>query len=500
MKVASYCRVSTDKEDQANSFQAQQNYFREYIRRHPDWELHEVYADEGITGTSTRKRTQFNRMIADAYAGKFGLIITKEISRFSRNILDTISYTRALKAIGVGVLFMTENLNTMNPESEMLLTFMGTMAQEESRRTSIRVKWGQTRQMERGVVFGQSLLGYDVTDGRIAINPDESEIVRLIFHKYGIEKKGTSVIARELREAGFRTHTGNPKWNASHIIKILKNEKYVGDLVQKKSITPDYLSHAKRTNHGEEEMVVLENHHEPIISRELWDAVQAELAARNRHSCSGHANRYIFSGKIRCGECGAAFVGRQKVLRDGTKLRRWSCATATAEGRATCDVGRLLRDDDAMNMLKTALKSLNLDRNAVIHNVTNLALDAIRAGETGPAEAPVKLRREIERIEKKKAAALDACFSGDITREEMLAAKACYDDQINDLRSRLNAAEKTAVPEALAPAIRQSLESVLSGQTESEGFCKTVLDSITVFKDRHLELKLKYLPQIFRFQ
>jgi len=155
IRAASYCRVSTEKDDQANSFEAQQRYFREYIERHPDWELFLVYADEGTTGTSTKKRTQFNRMIRDAYEGKFSLIITKEVSRFSRNLLDTIAYTRELKAIGVAVLFVSDGINTMDPDAELRLSIMASIAQEESRRTSARVTWGQTRQMERGVVFGQ---------------------------------------------------------------------------------------------------------------------------------------------------------------------------------------------------------------------------------------------------------------------------------------------------------------------------------------------------------
>ena len=200
IRVASYCRVSTDQEDQANSFVSQQLYFRQYVQRQPDWELYEIYADEGITGTSTKKRAAFNRMIHDAYMGKFQLIITKEVSRFSRNILDTISFTRELKEIGVGVLFMNDGIHTLDPDAELRLSIMASIAQEESRKTSSRVKWGQTRQMERGVVFGQSLLGYDVKNGKLTVEPEGAALVRLIFHKYGVEKKGTSVIARELQE------------------------------------------------------------------------------------------------------------------------------------------------------------------------------------------------------------------------------------------------------------------------------------------------------------
>lgn len=341
IKVAGYCRVSTDKEDQVNSFEAQKRYFREHIKNHPDWELYEIYADEGITGTTTKKRTQFNRMINDAYEGKFQIIITKEVSRFSRNILDTIAYTRELKAIGIGVFFMTDRINTLLPESEMLLSFLATMAQEESRRTSSRVVWGQTRQMERGVVFGQSLLGYDVKNGVLTINPEGAEIVRLIFHKYAVEQLGTSEIARNLTRNGFETYRGSTKWKANTVIKILNNEKYVGDLVQKKTFTPDFLTHEKRTNKGEVPYVTIENHHEPIISREIWNMAQERLRKNNKHrggDC-GHSNRYVFSGKIKCGECGSSFVGRFKYLKDGTKIRRWSCGTATNEGAAALRCG-----------------------------------------------------------------------------------------------------------------------------------------------------------------
>ena len=168
---------------------------------------------------------------------------------------------------------------------------MGSLAQEESRKTSSRVKWGQTRRMEQGVVFGHSLLGYDVKDGHLTVNRVGAEVVKLIFYKYGVEKKGTTVIARELQEAGFCTYQGSTAWSTSHLVKILKNEKYVGDLVQKKTITPDYLTHAKKYNHGEEELVTIRNHHEPIIDRALWDVVQRELEKRNRHGALGRATR-----------------------------------------------------------------------------------------------------------------------------------------------------------------------------------------------------------------
>lgn len=514
MKVASYCRVSTDRDDQANSFESQRRYFKEYIDRQPDWELYQVYADEGITGTSTKKRAAFNRMIADARMGKFQLILTKEVSRFSRNILDTISYTRELKAIGVGVVFMNDGINSLDSDAELRLSIMGSMAQEESRKTSSRVKWGQTRRMEQGVVFGRSLLGYDVKGGKMIINRSGAEIIRQIFYKYGVEKKGTSVIARELREAGYKTLSGNAKWSNTYIVKVLKNEKYVGDLVQKKTITPDYLSHTKKYNHGEEELVVIRDHHEPIISRELWDIVQFELKKRNRRGdCGGgHSNRYVFSGKIKCGECGASFVSRKKNRKDGTSYRRWGCFTAATEGirhedvqgnEVGCDIGMMLRDELAMDILKQSLASLRMDVNGIIQNVTDIVMEAVQAGEGQKTDRPEALEYQIEQLTQKKADVLDAFFSRQITKEEMKLVNGRYDRELDDLRSRLEAARSKAgisyQPDALRKDVEKKIAAIVGGETDSEVFYKNLLDHMVVHKNKRVEVYLNLLPQKWTF-
>ena len=224
IRVAAYCRVSTDKDDQTNSFESQQRYFRAFIDRNTDWELQDIYADEGLSGTETKKRTRFNQMIRTAREGKIDLIITKEVSRFARNTLDTLEYTRELKKRGIGVIFLLDNINTLEPDAELRLTIMSSIAQEESRKTSERVKWGQKRQMERGVVFGGSLLGYDVADGKMTVNPEGAKVVKYIFHKYLDERKGSGVIAKELRDEGILSSRGNLKWSAATVLKILKNE------------------------------------------------------------------------------------------------------------------------------------------------------------------------------------------------------------------------------------------------------------------------------------
>ncbi len=501
ISVAAYCRVSTDHDDQLNSFASQQRFFREYIERNPQWELFEIYADEGISGTSTKKRIGFNRMIEAAYQGNFQLILTKEVSRFSRNIVDTILYTRELKSIGVSVLFLTENIDTSDPKSEMLLSFMATLAQEESRKTGSRVTWGQQRQMEKGVVFGHSMLGYEVIDGVMRMDPDGAEIVRLIFQKYTIEKVSAGKLARFLENQGYRTSTGNPHWSESHILKILKNEKYVGDLVQRKSFTPDYLTHQKKTNHGEVPLITIQNHHEPIIERELWEHTQERLKKNNKHNGenSGHSNRYLFSGIIKCGACGASFVSRRKHRKSGDYVRYWCCAVAAKSGRDGCDIGIQLRDEDARTMLKAAIEQLQLDIGSLMQTVVSLAMKGMSAGEDYTGGKTEYLQYERMKIQQKKEKMMDAYFSGEISRKDMLVMKERYEKEYHHLQEKLEKTGERMDIFQQKQELSNTLEKILHGDIESEIFYKTILDHITVFPDRHIELMLRHLSCVYGF-
>lgn len=303
-------------------------------------------------------------------------------------------------------------------------------------------------------MFGKSLLGYDVKDGKMTINPEGAEIVKLIFYKYAVEKKGTSVIARELREAGYKSYTGNAKWANTSILRILKNEKYVGDLVQKKTYTPDFLNHEKKYNHGDEEMVCLSNHHEPIIDRDMWLLTQEELEKRNRHGdASGHSNRYLFSGKIRCGICGASFVSRKKKRKDGSTYKKWGCFIATTEGKQRkdsqgndvgCDIGTMIQDEVATDMVKQAVATLKIDRQWMIDNVTKLATEAIMTAEQTGSDSEERLQHSIEQLQKKKETVLDAFFSKDITKDEMRAMNNRYDAELTDLQAPDGDRQKTS--------------------------------------------------------
>ena len=491
-KVAVYCRVSTDKDDQANSFEAQQRYFREYIDHQPEWEFYDIYADEGITGTNTRKRHQFRLMIEDARQGKFELIVTKEVSRFARNTVDALSYTRELRALGIGVVFALDGINTLDPDAELRLSIMATIAQDESRKTSERVRWGQQRQMERGVVFGASMLGYDVHNGEMTIDPEGAELVRKIYQMYTVEQMGTTAIAKALTAAGYPTYHAGTRWSGSQIVKVLKNKKYVGDLTQRKTYTKDYLTHERAINHGQVAMIELANHHPPIIDRGTWEQAQQLLSARKRSakSATGVSSTHALSGKIKCGVCGKSFVARHKYRSDGSSYLRWSCATGRANG---CDVGRLLRDDMAQDMVYQALSELSLDTERIISGMTEIALDAIR----GDYEVPVKIDAAIQRIKVKRTKMMDCYFNGDITRREMIDFKSRYDKQIDDLLQKNRVHSRDDATEA---EIRAVIADVLTGKNRSDIFSKSLVRQITVYRDGYLELSLNHVPTIFYFQ
>ncbi|MBQ6874764.1 MAG: recombinase family protein [Lachnospiraceae bacterium] len=359
LRVAAYCRVSTDREEQSNSFESQREFFREWIARNPEWELVEIFADEGISGTGTKKRKEFNRMIAAAKAGQIDLILTKEVSRFARNTVDTLQYTRDLRKIGVYVYFLSDNIHTKDPSAELRLTIMASVAQEESRKTSERVKWGQRRRMEQGVVFGRDLLGYRVKNGKLEVHEDEAEIVRLIFSKFLNEGKGAYVIAGELTAAKVPTAPHMKGWSGVNILRILKNEKYCGDLVQKKTYTPDYLSHEKKYNRGEEELVVLRNHHEAIVSREIFMRVQEELGQRAalKQKKARHSGVYPLSGKVICGECGSVMVARSKPRGDGSRYLAWRCPKAMGS-QPQCGLRRQIGNQILVNQIGTDMSDV----------------------------------------------------------------------------------------------------------------------------------------------
>ena len=519
-KVAAYCRVSTDNEDQANSFESQQRYFRQYIERNPDWELYAIFADEGISGTNTKKRKEFNRMIECAKNGDFDLIITKEISRFARNTLDSIFYTRDLKKHGVGVIFMNDNINTLDGDAELRLAIMSSIAQEESRKTSERVKWGQKRQMEQGVVFGRSMLGYDVKDGKMYINEDGAKVVRLIFHKFVNEGKGTHVIARELREEGIKPMRVK-EWQNTVILRVIRNEKYCGDLVQKKTYTPDFLSHEKKYNRGQEEFVIIKDHHEPIISRELFDKANRILDEKSlsQEGKAKHSNRYPFSGKIKCGCCGSSYVARYKTRKNGSRYKAWRCLEAARHGSPHVDKagnqvgcsGLSIRNEDAIHIMYLVTSSLKYNKEKITNNLLAI-IKSIIAMDTAGTDSE-KLKSQIKAIEQKRTNLIDLYTSGDITRDEFSAARAKCENEIAELQSVIDSMPKypgkcsggafdridkqremIEKQQELVAEITEAMNELINGVEYEDDFYKEILDKMVVNDKDHIDVYLNLLP------
>ena len=504
-KVAAYCRVSTDNEDQANSFESQQRYFRQYIERNPDWELYEVFADEGISGTNTKKRKEFNRMVACAKNGEFDLIVTKEISRFARNTLDSIFYTRDLKKHGVGVIFLNDNINTLDGDAELRLAIMSSIAQEESRKTSERVKWGQKRQMEQGVVFGRSMLGYDVKDGKMYINQEGAEVVRLIFHKFAEEGKGTHVIARELQEEGIKPMRVK-EWQNTVILRVIRNEKYCGDLVQKKTYTPDFLSHEKKVNRGQEEFVIIKDHHEPIISRELFDKANRMLDEKSlsQEGKSKHSNRYPFSGKIKCGCCGSSYVARYKTRKNGSRYKSWRCLEAARHGRPHADKagnqvgcrGLSIRNEDAIHIMYLVTRSLQFNKKKMADNLLGIIKSAMAADTAGTDSGKMKLK--IKMMGEKRKKLIDLYISGQITREEFTAARTKCENELTELQSVIEnireQKEEMEKQQELVTEITEVMDDLINGVEYEDDLYKEILDKMVVNDKDHIDVYLNLYP------
>ncbi len=504
LKVAAYCRVSTDKEDQANSLSGQIKYFTDYISGHTDWQMCEVYYDEGISGTSIKKRASFNRMIEDAILGKMDLILTKEVSRFARNTVDTLSYTRMLKGLNIGVLFMNDNIDTRDSDGELRLSIMASIAQEESRKTSERVKWGQKRRMEQGVVFGRDMLGYNVKDGKMYINPDEVDIVKQIFDKFLNDSKGTHVIARELWEAGIKPKRAK-EWTNTSILRVLRNEKYVGDLCQKKTFTPDYLSHSKKYNHGYEEMVYIKDHHEAIIDRDTWEKTQNELTRRSpsNEQKMKHSNRYWCSGKLICGECGMRFVSHTKKLRCGSIHKAWRCYAAANHGTAKTDNfdNNIGCDNNSVNdrvllfCVGHVIKQVQEDKDDIINEMLK-EIKIVEEGENNIDTAP--FYKEIENLNDRKRRAIDLVLDGTITREDLKQQTAYYDLEIEALSQQVADAKNIKIiqKQRINDVQRHITEinKMMDFDSENELFYRDVLDRIVVYSKNVIDIYLKSVP------
>ncbi len=505
LRVAAYCRVSTDKADQKNSLISQRKYFADYITRHEDWTFMNVYYDEGISGTQTKKRAGFNAMIEDALRGEIDLILTKEVCRFARNTVDTLSYTRRLKDNGIGVIFTIDNIDTRDSDGELRLTIMASIAQEESRKISERVKWGQKRRMEQGIVFGRDLIGYTVRDGKLTINEEEASIVRAIFHKYTNEGKGTHVIARELFEEGL--HPKRVKlWSATVILRVLRNEKYVGDLCQRKTFTPNYLTHAKKCNRGNEEMIYLKDHHEPIIDRNLWNRTQEELLRRapTERMKSKHSNRYWCSGKICCGLCGQRYVSRTKKLKNGTIYKAWRCYAAANHGiRKVSEDGEITGCDNGSINERALLTCVHYCICQLQTNQKELKKEIVQEikaikGVTDKKFDATRITEKMKILNAKKRKVIDLMLEGWITKADLQEQTKWYDEQLAELSQLLsnsrNKDKERAKQIDVSLEYSEALDEIMTFDETNESLYREILDKIIIYHDNTVEVWLKCVP------
>lgn len=401
LRVCAYCRVSTGDEEQINSYESQKKYYDEKINSNSLWVFAGIYADEAITGTLDYKRNEFMRMITDAMEGKFDVIITKSISRFARNTLDTLKYVRRLKERNIAVIFEKENINTLEMSGKFLLTILSSIAQQESESISGNVKLGLKMKKERGEIVGfKHCLGYDYDNDshEIKIQQDEAEIVRHIFNRY-CEGAGSTIIARELTEAGYVPPKGGEKWADSTIRGIIKNEKYKGDVLQGKTFTIDPITHKRMINKGEEDKYYIENNHEAIVSAEVYEKAQSILEKRSGAIETGrrkgnYSRKYTFSSRVFCGFCGSVFVRRNLYNNTNHETKVWQCMSYVKNGKKFCPETKAIRENVIENCFVEAYELLCQDNKEVINNFLNRIDGFLRENNTKSMLQKLEIKKQ----------------------------------------------------------------------------------------------------------
>ena len=371
MRVTYYARVSTEKDEQIHSLKSQVQYYSDFIKGNPQWEYVDGYIDEGLSGTSVAKREQFLRMVEDAKLDKFDFIVTKEISRFSRNTMDSIKYTQDLLAAGVGVLFQSDNINTLYPDSELRLTIMSSIAQDEVRKISERVRFGFKRSIEKGVVLGNNKIwGYTKDNGRLVIVEEEAEIVRLIFDLYVNKSVGIRTIASTLSEQGYKNGNDND-FSFSTIKGILTNPKYKGYYCGNKTHKVDYRRNDRKVLESTEWVMYKDfDTVPPIIDEKIWDRANLILRQRSEKMSSenkkGYQNRYSYSGKIWCMEHDTPYHRTEFKYKSGAR-EAWRCKRYSEHGKAMC-ASPTIYTDELDDIMRKVMESIVTDKAKIVHN------------------------------------------------------------------------------------------------------------------------------------
>ena len=489
LRVVYYARVSSDRDEQLNSLHNQTAYYEDYIRSNPAWIYSGGYVDEGISGITTKHRENFHRMIEDAEAGKFDYIVTKEISRFARNTLDSIGYTRKLLANGVAVFFQNDNINTLDEDSEFRLTIMAGVAQDEVRKLSSRVKFGHKQAIKNGVVLGNShFYGYDKKDGKLIVNEDEAEMIRYIFRTYATGDSSTNRIEDDLYRMGYRNYKGG-KINSSVIKNIIRNPKYKGYYCGNKVKIVDMFT-KKQHFLPEEEWVMYKDEEgeivPAIVSEELWEAanrvyhMRSNMVKGRKSSCK---KENLFTGKIICAEHNVPYWLKAKTDRAGNPNGTWICSHRLKNGVESCH-SIPLKDDELLEILMDVLKDITDDFDTVVEQY--IALYEKMADQEDHSAEIEKLEQELEQINRKKDKLLEYNLAGHIKDREYLRRNALLNEDAEKIEDRIAELQiqkiETGLQRESIYHLRKELKNVQGIMPEelTQGIISLLIDKIYV--------------------
>ena len=494
LRVAAYCRVSSDSRDQLHSYAAQIRNYTEEIARHEGWELVDVYADEGLTGTRMDKREDFNRMMADCRKGKIDRILVKSVSRFARNTRDCLSALRELSGMGVSVHFEKENINTLTESSEFLITLFSGFAQAESESLSKNVTWGKQKSAEAGHVPFQykKMLGYRKgADGQPEIVPEEAEIIRRIYHRY-LDGCSLGQIQRELNADGVPTAQQVECWSSAIIHKILTNEKYMGDALLQKTYVTDCITKKVKKNMGERPMYYVENNHPAIISREMFDQVRKEMTRRSskrkvlqksgKTELGKYSGKYALTELLVCGECGSPYK-RVTWARNGKKRIVWRCVSRLEFGKKYCQHSPTLDESRLHNAILAAMNEYAAIRQEVCPDVLDMVEEAKQALSQAGAKL-LKLKRHMDEVSREQSEVLDRLLANMTDTELNVRMKALTDEK-ESLKAQILEAQQAEVSLEEQAARRQQMWDSLmkcgAGYTEFDNeFARQIIQKITV--------------------
>ena len=502
MKIAAYCRVSTEKEAQIDSLEKQIEFFNEFTKKN-GYELYKLYADEGISGKQIKHRKQFQQMMIDAKAKKFDKVVVKDVSRFARNTVDLLQSVRELKSYGVQVDFLN-NGEVMEGGSEFILTILGAMAQQESANMSKRVKFGKDITAQKGRV-PNLVFGYDkIPDERytLKINEEEAKIVKEIFESYVYKGIGTTKIAWNLNDRGIRTKKTKSKWVQTSIVRMLKNPIYTGRVTNKKSEVTDFIT-GTRKELPEEEWIVVERQEMRIISDELFNRAQELLEQRSNEfklNNKREKTEYVFSTLIYCKHCGYSFRRiKRKYTADGPEYIRWVCSGRNSMGVNHCPNTTVIDEEELLNAIKIYLKSIIKNKKDFMKAVEK-EFEKITKLRENNERSEESLLKEIEKVTVKKQKYMEM-FQNEIINIQELKK---YTNPLNEDIARLERElklitseikEKDVLEKELNKTIK-TVDDILNNQTITNAMLKTIIDVIEVDSDSNVEVRLKLLNEI----